>query len=147
MRTGKELTLPNLLLPSAQEEPARPYHILQEARGDSGGPLVCKDKRADYFWLVGMTSWGRGCGRMHQPGVYASTQHFRHWILVQMGLLPAEVPTTAPPPAYTSTPYQRPTQSSPFTACAFPSQKVWDFISWLQELLHWFRGNQSETAT
>ena len=44
--------------------------------GDSGGPLA----EDGSLVLVGVTSWGQGCGRPNKPGVYTEVAYFIDWI-------------------------------------------------------------------
>lgn len=54
-------------------------------QGDSGGPLVCQvsdDGRRHA--LMGLTSWGYGCGRANRPGVYTKVVEYLDWIVERM---------------------------------------------------------------
>lgn len=47
-------------------------------RGDSGGPLVCHRNRK--WYLMGVVSWGAGCGLTGRYGVYADVLKLKRWI-------------------------------------------------------------------
>lgn len=45
-------------------------------QGDSGGPLIDRDKNI----LIGVVSWGDGCGFANKPGVYTDVTKYIDWI-------------------------------------------------------------------
>ncbi|XP_017765064.1 PREDICTED: trypsin-1-like [Eufriesea mexicana] len=49
-------------------------------QGDSGGPLVINGE------LVGIVSWGMGCGTANYPGVYTDVSYYRQWIKQNSGV-------------------------------------------------------------
>jgi len=52
-------------------------------RSDSGGPLVCKQN--EHWWQQGIVSWGNGCARRNNPGVYVNVIKFLSWIHEKTG--------------------------------------------------------------
>ncbi|KAM8980796.1 transmembrane protease serine 12-like [Sarcophilus harrisii] len=48
--------------------------IVDTCLGDSGGPLMCYLPDAGKFYLMGITSFGHGCGRKNYPGVYVQIE-------------------------------------------------------------------------
>ncbi|CAH0718141.1 unnamed protein product, partial [Brenthis ino] len=52
-------------------------------QGDTGGPLQVKiplDTQESMYWVLGITSFGVGCGGTNQPGIYSRVSNFTDWI-------------------------------------------------------------------
>ncbi|KAI9914705.1 hypothetical protein PsorP6_007082 [Peronosclerospora sorghi] len=51
---------------------------IDSCQGDSGGPLILEEPFEDV--LIGVVSWGEGCGRPGSPGVYAKVSIVTEWL-------------------------------------------------------------------
>ncbi|XP_074989778.1 transmembrane protease serine 12 [Calonectris borealis] len=49
-------------------------------QGDSGGPLACYHPSTNRYYLIGIASFGVGCGRPQFPGIYVRLSQYRRWI-------------------------------------------------------------------
>jgi secreted trypsin-like serine protease len=81
-------------LPGAALCAGRPGGGVDTCSGDSGGPL-----RDAAGTLVGVTSWGAGCGRPGLPGVYTRVSAVAGWVeraLAAPAAPPAAAPAAAP---------------------------------------------------
>ncbi|MDX2259036.1 MAG: serine protease [Hyphomicrobiaceae bacterium] len=53
--------------------------VKDTCQGDSGGPMVLFD-RCNCPFLVGVTSWGKGCAEPGMPAVYTRVSRYAAWI-------------------------------------------------------------------
>ena len=52
---------------------------IDSCTGDSGGPLLCRAKGGRWT-ILGITSFGKGCGQKGYYGIYAKVPNYTSWI-------------------------------------------------------------------
>ncbi|XP_069735534.1 transmembrane protease serine 12-like [Phaenicophaeus curvirostris] len=57
-----------------------PFGGIDSCQGDSGGPLACYHPCTKRYYLIGITSFGVGCGRPTFPGIYVRLSQYLQWI-------------------------------------------------------------------
>merc|ERR1711992_328311 len=80
---------------------------VESCQGDSGGPLTWFDSQSSTWKLVGVVSWGVGCGGPNHSGVYAEVETVLNWVKENSGsncggsnptAAPTNPPTEGPNP-------------------------------------------------
>ncbi|KAM9439894.1 vitamin K-dependent protein C-like isoform 1-T2 [Clarias gariepinus] len=52
--------------------------VMDACKGDSGGPMMTLYRNT--WFLIGLVSWGEGCGRMDKLGIYTKVSNYLEWI-------------------------------------------------------------------
>jgi secreted trypsin-like serine protease len=68
-----------MILASGKHEDAD-HVVADSCQGDSGGPLYAFNNQTNAITLVGLVSWGIGCGQLKDPGVYTRISAMREWL-------------------------------------------------------------------
>lgn len=68
------------------------------SQGDSGGPLMY---HSDLWQVVGIVSWGHGCGGPNTPGVYTKVTAYLNWIYSVRKVSTSALPVVASHPPST----------------------------------------------
>ena len=55
-----------------------PGQSVDACEGDSGGPMVTLYHNT--WFLLGLVSWGDGCGSKDKLGIYTKVSNYNHWI-------------------------------------------------------------------
>lgn len=84
-------------------------------KGDSGGPLLTTGVNKT---LVGIISWGAGCGRKNFPTVFARTSGVQGWLTTNICEMSDFPPTWCPP-----TPAPTPAPPTPSSASALEASR------------------------
>lgn len=57
---------------------------IDACQGDSGSSMTYVNHESNSTVLIGVVSWGVGCGRSNSPGVYSSVQYHYGWLARQI---------------------------------------------------------------
>ena len=58
---------------------------VDSCQGDSGGPLIVRQGESNRYVQVGVVSWGYGCARPGNPGIYTRVSRYIGWIQSHTG--------------------------------------------------------------